>query len=276
MLLHLLILWLFTTNFKEITFLPTAKQEKKISLNLKNIVTPPPKPKLAPKAKLVPKPIVKVVKPKPIIEKKITPEPIKKQILDQSKKHFAQKNKKDNNATKEIKKIVKKKIPKKVEKKRKEKKRKEKKRPKRSKDPLANALLGAGTSMHPQRPTPAASSSYASKMIHQLYGKSFNQYSETQKKFIKNNLGVIHRITQSTLNRNGYPRVAVKTRQQGTNVVSFYLHPNGDITGLKLQTSIGYHSLDQNTLDVIRIAYKNYPLPNQKTKIMFYVRYSLY
>jgi outer membrane biosynthesis protein TonB len=34
--------------------------------------------------------------------------------------------------------------------------------------------------------------------------------------------------------------------------------------------------LDQNTLEVIRIAYKNYPLPNKKTKIVFYVTYSIY
>jgi TonB family protein len=113
-------------------------------------------------------------------------------------------------------------------------------------------------------------------MINQLYGKEFNGYSATQKKFIKHNLGIIHRITQKTLWRNGYPETARRTRQQGTNVVSFYLHPNGDISGLKLKKHIGYTSLDQNTLEVIRIAYKDYPLPNQKTKIVFYVEYSVY
>ncbi len=138
-------------------------------------------------------------------------------------------------------------------------------------------LMGAGTSMGPtQSRQQSSSGTYANRMIKNLYGGEFNSYSPTQKKFIRNNLGTIHRITQRTLTRNGYPRTAVRTRQQGTNVVSFYLHPNGDISGLRLRTRIGYQALDQNTLDVIRIAYKDYPLPNKKTKIMFYVTYSMY
>ena len=56
LLLHLLLLWLFTTNFNDITFLPPQQKEKKISLNLKQIVTPPPAPKPMPKP--MPKPIV--------------------------------------------------------------------------------------------------------------------------------------------------------------------------------------------------------------------------
>jgi TonB family protein len=177
--------------------------------------------------------------------------------------------------------LVKKKIKKKkvVKKKKVTKKRVVKrKRPKRkkSKNPLANALMGSGSSMYPSQSRPASSGSNVARMINQLYGKEFNGYSPTQKKFIKNNLGIIHQITQKTLWRNGYPETAKRTGQQGTNVVSFYLHPNGDISGLKLKKHIGYTSLDQNTLEVIRIAYKDYPLPNQKTKIVFYVQYSIY
>ena len=131
--------------------------------------------------------------------------------------------------------------------------------------------------MYPsQKSRPSSSGSYGARMIKKLYGEEFNTYSETQKKFIKNNLGTIHSITQRTLTRNGYPDVAVRTRQQGTNIVSFYLHPNGDISDLKLKRHIGHTALDQNTLDVIRIAYKDYPLPNKKTKIIFYVKYSIY
>ena len=153
-----------------------------------------------------------------------------------------------------------------------------KKKPQRrkSKNPLANALMGSGTSMYPTQSRPASSGAYNARMINQLYGKEFGTFSSTQKKFIKHNLGTIHRITQRTLNRNGYPEVSVRTRQEGTNIVSFYLHPNGDISGLRLKTRIGYAALDNNTLEVIRIAYKDYPLPNQKTKIVFYVQYSIY
>jgi len=277
---------------------PPHAEEKKISLNLKQIVTPPapkPKPVVIPPKPLpvtppVPKPIVKKKpEPKPVVE------PIKKKVLDNSKKIYAEKSTEENNITKVEKKPVKKKVEKKivkkevkkqpakkvqkkkVQKKRVVKKRKPKRQPKRSKDPLANMLMGAGTSMVPkQSRRPSNSGSYGERMINNLYGGEFKTYSPTQKKFIRNNLGTIHRITQRTLSQNGYPETAVRTRQQGTNVVSFYLHPNGDISGLKLKTRIGYESLDQNTLDVIRIAYKDYPLPNKKTKIIFYVKYSMY
>ncbi len=284
LLLHLLILMLFMKKWQEIIYLPPMKEEKKISLNLQQIVTPPaPKPKPVP----VPKPIITPPIPEPLIQKpkEAAVQPVKRKKLDESKKIFAQQSTEENNVTKTVpkpvekivKKEVKKKTLKKVQKKRVVKKTKQYRQPKRSSDPLANALMGSGTSMYPsQRSRPSSSGSYGARMINQLYGKEFDTYSETEKKFIKNNLGTIHAITQRTLTRNGYPEVAVRTRQQGTNIVSFYLHPNGDITDLKLKRPIGHQALDQNTLDVIRIAYKDYPLPNKKTKIVFYVRYSIY
>lgn len=282
-----------TYNFKELKFLPPHAQEKKISLNLKQMVIPPtpppkPKPRVVPS---VPQPVVKPVIKKKIVEKPVT-QPIKKKILDDSKKNFAVKSTEDNNVTKvvkkeiknkPVKKIVKKKpVKKKVTKKRVVKKKPVRKKPKRSKDALANFLRGSTESFKytkspkRQRRRPARSGSYGERMIKNLYGGEFKSYSPTQKKFIRNNLGTIHRITQRTLTRNGYPTVAVQTMQQGTNVVSFYLHPNGDISKLRLKTPIGYRALDQNTLEVIRIAYKDYPLPNQKTRIVFYVQYSIY
>lgn len=266
--------------------MPPPAQDKKISLNLQQIVTPPapaPKPVVVPQK---PQPVVRPPKPEPIVEKKIEPEPkkeiIKKKTLDEGTKVYAQKSTEENNVTKAepkaVKKIVKKTPVKKPVKKRVVKQTRSYSKPKRSSDPLANALMGSGTSMYPTRPNkqPSSSGSYGAKMINQLYGEEFNSFSESQKKFIKDNLGAIHRITQNTLTRNGYPEIAVRTRQQGTNIVSFYLHPNGDISGLTLKKRIGHESLDQNTLDVIRIAYKDYPLPNKKTKIIFYVQYSIY
>jgi len=292
LLLHLLLLWLFTTNFKDITFLPPQQKEKKISLNLKQIVTPPP----APKPKPMPQPIITPPLVKPVIEKKIEPKPeveeVKRTILDESKKTFATKSIEENNVTKvvekPVKKVVKKKkkIKKKIVKKEVKKKKlvkkkriakKQKRRAKRSKDPLANMLMGTGTSMFPTQPKrKSGAGSYGEQMIKKLYGSEFNTYSPTQKKYIRNNLSTIHQITQRTLSRNGYPQVAIQTRQQGTNVVSFYLHPNGDITGLRLKNRIGYAALDDNTIKVIRLAYKDYPLPNKKTRLIFYVRYSIY
>jgi TonB family protein len=297
LLLHLLILWLLAKTWEEFTLVPPPAQDKKISLNLQQITLPPAAQSRVPSVVVPPvtPPTVTPPVPKPIVEKKSEPEPkkepIKKKLLDERTKVFAQKSTEETNVTKPAKKLVKQKVPKKspkeevkktskkhVAKKRVLKQKRTSRKPKRSRDPLANALMGSGTSMYPEKVTkrPSSSGSYGARMIHKLYGEEFNTFTETQKKYIKNNLGTIHRITQNTLTRNGYPEIAARTRQQGTNVVSFYLHPNGDISDLRLKTRIGYAALDQNTLDVIRTAYKDYPLPNKKTKIIFYVKYSIY
>ena len=292
-----------TTNFKEITYLPPEKQEKKISLNLQQVVTPPPAPKPMP----IPKPVITPPIQKPIIEKPVVvPEPVQEEVkrvmLDESKRTFAVKSTVDNNITKvakkpapkevkkqevkkepakkePAKKVITKKTPpkKKIEKKKVVKRKPVKRQPKRSKDPLANMLMGSGTSLAPQVSRQRSNAgTYGEQMIKKLYGSEFNTFTSTQKEFIRNNLSTIHRITQGTLTRNGYPTVAIQTRQQGTNVVTFNLHPNGDISGLRLKSAIGYSALDDNTIKVIQLAYKDYPLPNEKTKITFYVIYSMY
>jgi len=267
-------------KFPEMKTPPPSGKEQKISLNLSQFKTPPPAPKPVPK----PTPVVPPI-PKPIVKEPLKPTPVKKKKIVNNKKRVYVENLEENNVTKAEpkKKIVKKEI-KKVEKKKVVKKKVIKRKPvkrrapqKRSNSALANSLLKSASSMYPsQSATPASSGSYSANMINKLYGSEFNSYSPTQKNFIRKNLGLIHRITQRTLTRNGYPEVAVRTGQQGTNVVSFYLHPNGDISNLRLKTKIGYTALDENTLEVIRIAYKDYPLPNKKTKIIFYVQYSIY
>ena len=140
-----------------------------------------------------------------------------------------------------------------------------------SKDVLANAL-----SKHSkQRPSKSNVSRSTRRMISKFYGSEFNGFSGTQKKFIEENLGNIYVITQGVLSRRGYPDVAIKTHQSGIQLVTFYLHPNGRISGLRLKKRIGYASLDKNTLQVVRIAHGKYPRPKTKTKITFYVEYNL-
>ncbi len=235
------------------------------------------------KPQVTPMPIQKEVKPK------VQKESAQQKHLDTSKKIFSNKSEEENNTTKivkkeepkkakRIKKTVKKKIAKKTKIHKKSRTKKyivKKKKTKRSKDSLANILMGSGSALY-TKPKASSSASYSVKMIKQLYGKEFDTFSAIQKKFIRHNLSTIHKITQRTLTRNGYPEVAKRTKQQGTNIVSFYLHPNGDISNLRLKRSLGYAALDENTLKVIRIAYKNYPLPNKKTKIIFFVNYRIY
>lgn len=300
LLLHLLIFLLFFVSFKELKFTPPPPKSKKISLNLKQIsAVPPTLP--APKAIVppIPKPQPKVPqpqpKPEPIIPpapkpvpkkpvekeplKKFTP-PAKKKLLDEKARLVVEKKEsEENNVTKVVKKKEEK--PKKVVKKKIEKPKKRvvkktrPKKPSRPKRGLAGALMGSGRSVS-LAPSAPSSPNYGSQMIKQLYGTEFDSFTPTQKKFIKKNLGLIHRITQRTLIQNGYPDIAVRTRQEGTNVVTFYLHPNGNITNLRLLSRIGYTALDDNTLQVIRIAYKDYPRPKTKTKITFYVQYRIY
>lgn len=106
-----------------------------------------------------------------------------------------------------------------------------------------------------------------------LYGEKYYAFSKEQRKYIKNNISSIGKITQKYLR---YPRVSVRTKQSGTNVVEFKLHPNGDITDLRLVDSSNYTALDQNSVNTIKIAYAEYPRPSEPTWIRIFVRYILY
>jgi len=108
-----------------------------------------------------------------------------------------------------------------------------------------------------------------------LYKDEFSSYTKGQREFLQRHLAQIGAITQRYLYLRGYPEVAIKTRQQGTALVEFILHPNGDITKLRLLDSSGYSALDRNSIEVIRHAYKDYPLPPEPTKVRIYIEYRL-
>lgn len=136
---------------------------------------------------------------------------------------------------------------------------------------LASAL---GT----QPSTPVKQSVPKTPKIAKLYGKKFDSFTLRQQEFIVQNLDEIQRITQNTLTRRGYPAgaLAAQTGQEGVNVVSFDLHPNGDISNLRLLREVGYRALDENTIETIKSAYKDYPYPQETTKIIFYVEYTIF
>ena len=118
--------------------------------------------------------------------------------------------------------------------------------------------------------------SMSDREFHALYKDEFDHFTPNQKKFIKSNLNRIQAITQHYLTMRGYPPFAVQQRMQGVNIVEFYLHPNGDISNLKVISSSGFDVLDDNSLDTIKTAYKDYPRPQEKTKIRFYIHYQMY
>jgi protein TonB len=105
-----------------------------------------------------------------------------------------------------------------------------------------------------------------------LYGKQYFLFSNEEKRYIKSNISHIGKITQKHLR---YPNISIRTKQQGINIVEFLFHPNGDISDLKITDSSHYTALDQNTIDTIEIAYKDYPKPSIIVKIKIYVRYIL-
>lgn len=299
-LLHLLIVLLFLLSRDTIIKPPAPKGSQKIEMDLRYFQPPPaPKPKPKPKPVVLPTP-----EPKPQKVTQALPKP--KEVIDKNSILTTKNDNNENNETnntkptkvvkkrkpikkkkivkkkKEIKKIVKKeKLKKKITKrkitKQKPTTRQAQRAVKKQKSALGNALMSSGrsrsiqTSPYSRKKVNAATK----KIINQLYGSEFDSFGSAQKRFIENNLALIHRITQGTLSRNGYPEIAARTGQQGVNIVSFDLHPNGNISNLRLEHRMGYEALDQNTLQVIRIAYKDYPLPQKTTKIKFYVEYTI-
>ena len=267
LLVYALLIWLFIKNFSNIEMIPSHKNDHIIKIDIRDIPLPA-KPVAAPKVKQP------TVTKKPTIKTPPKKKPIKKKPIVKKKP---------------VKKVIKKKPVKKKP----TKKKPIKKKPKVSKKPKEKILYIPNPLQKPKpikkvaensddlasffsAPQETSSRSFPSNKIRKLYGSSFHNFTPTQKKFIEKNLESIQEITQRTLTRRGYPEGAGRTGQQGTNVVSFNLHPNGNISNLRLKTRIGYRSLDDNTLSLIRVAYKDYPYPSTTTKIVFYVTYSLY
>ena len=112
----------------------------------------------------------------------------------------------------------------------------------------------------------------AQRDIEELYGAEFGDYGLAEQEFLVNHLRDIGRITQRYLQ---YPPSALRLGQEGLSAVEFYLHPNGDISGLKIIVSSNYMLLDRNSERTIEIAYKDYPRPTSKTKIRIFVSYGI-
>ena len=122
---------------------------------------------------------------------------------------------------------------------------------------------------------PKNGTSEINSKIRELYRDEFETFTLEQKGFISKNLSLIGKITQDYLSFRGYPYIALKTGQTGVNIVEFYLHPNGDISNLKIIKTSGYTILDDNSLETIKEAYKDYPHPKETTKIRIYVVYEI-
>lgn len=130
------------------------------------------------------------------------------------------------------------------------------------------------------RPDPSAqeqprNSTKISDSIQRLYGDKFNELSAGEQKYILDNQEVMRRITQKILDRYGRSRIPDNFRAQDTNMIEFYLHPDGSISELRFLKNSQLSILDDTTKEVIELAYGQYPRPEQKTLIRYRVFYNL-
>ncbi len=227
-----------------------------------------PKPTLAgpQKPPTPPTPPIPPTPPKPIEKPKPEPKPKPKPKPEPKKPNHKHK------ALKKVEKVEEKKIvEEKVEQKVEHKKVEEKKPVKKEFDPNQLSFLPKEVAP-PRQENNKGLDNQTRRDIDELYGEEFGDLGTAEKDFIRNNLRDIGRITQKYLE---YPQVAAYLGQDGTNAVEFYLHPNGDISDLKIIIGSEYKMLDDNTLKTIQIAYKDYPRPKTKTLIRIRVRYYL-
>jgi periplasmic protein TonB len=109
----------------------------------------------------------------------------------------------------------------------------------------------------------------------EAYGEAFGKLSEGEKQYIIDNQEIMRRITQEQLNRLGPVNIPRNLNVNTMNIIEFYLHPNGDISGLKIVDASGYEILDDTSLQTIEYSYHRYPLPKQKTLVRYKVGYYL-
>lgn len=140
------------------------------------------------------------------------------------------------------------------------------------KEPGLYDILSKAESSTQERPK---SSTKISDSIQRLYGDKFNDLSAGEQKYILDNQEVMRRITQGVLDRYGHSRIPDNIRTNDTNMIEFYLHPDGSISELRFLKNSQLSILDDTTKEVIELAYGKYPRPEQKTLIRYRVWYNL-
>jgi len=111
--------------------------------------------------------------------------------------------------------------------------------------------------------------------IQKLYGDEFTKLSPAQQKYIVDNTEIMRRITQKVLNRVARVNIKENLNINRTNVIEFYLHPNGDMSDFRFLKQSGYFILDHTTKETIDYAYSRYPRPSEKVLIRYNVMYNL-
>lgn len=111
--------------------------------------------------------------------------------------------------------------------------------------------------------------------IQPLYEDKFFTLSKEEQKYILDNQAEIDRITQNLSDRYRRSRIPDNIRINDTNMVEFYLYPDGSISDLRFLKNSQLSILNDTTRGVIELAYSKYPRPQQKTLIRYQVCYDL-
>jgi protein TonB len=123
-----------------------------------------------------------------------------------------------------------------------------------------------------KKPEPINKVEELPKQFQELYKEDFKNLPKESQVFLIKHIKDIGKITEVYLE---YPMISVQARQEGINVVQFTLYPNGKISTPVISKSSKYFLLDDNTIETIQAAYKDYPRPSKPTLIRIYVKYSL-
>ena len=246
----------------------SSKKSAALDNKQKPIQKAPPMPKgkqlekLAKQAKQIP--------PKPAATKKTA----QKQAVEKPRPKKKPEPKKPEPKKPIVKKVSKKKAPyKHVEKIQKEDVNITRKPPKKKTGLYAALSKKQKPQQHTKRK--AKTGTHIGQDFKEAYGEEFGKLSEGEKKYIIDNQEIMRRITQEQLNRLGPVNIPRNLNVNTMNIIEFYLHPNGDISGLKIINESGYEILDDTSLQTIEYSYHRYPLPQQKTKIRYKVGYYL-
>lgn len=256
LLIHLLFLLIFLRLATDTpTVEKTTPPEKKIRVSLKELPKPLKKEKVGDKnTKPIKQPKIAPPMPKGKQLKKITTKPpviFKPKNLP--KKPILSAKPVEKKPIKEIKKITQKKVV----------------------SDLDWLTEDKSDEIKPSKNIKKSNGASAGKNIQELYGSDFGKLSEGQQKYILDNQEIMRRITQQVLNRQASVSNINGLNVNRSNVVEFYLHPNGDMTDFKFLQQSGYFILDDITKSTIEFAYSKYPRPTETTLIRYNVFYNL-
>jgi len=127
----------------------------------------------------------------------------------------------------------------------------------------------------PQQTQPKKQNNNLSQNIQDLYGEKFAELTKGQQQYILDNQEIMRRITQGVLERVASVNLPRDLRVNKTNIIEFYLYPDGHMSDFKFLSKSGVFILDETTRETIEYAYAKYPRPKEKTLIRYKVFYQL-